>query len=117
MQTIFGHFKNKYQEEKLGSERASALLGGLIRRLPQIYDKIMTDYRVNDKKQEKKKAQADERKLIEMKGRTTKMGTLLQSLKDGTYRDKLDESSDEDHSEEEYDSEEDEDQRAIRLAK
>ena len=38
LNSIFSIFPSKYSESKLGSERASALLDGLRRRLPKIYD-------------------------------------------------------------------------------
>ena len=115
LHTIFSIFPTKYSESKLGSERAAALLGGLRRRLPKIYDQIMSQYRADAKKEEKKKRKDLERKLVSVKSQTEKLRLQLQSLQNGTYRDADDNSTDE--SEDDYDSEEDEEVRVMRLAK
>lgn len=67
LNAIFGSMASKYSESKLGSERSAALLDGLRRRLPRVYQQIMDQYRTEAKKQERKKKQDMEKKLLEVK--------------------------------------------------
>ena len=73
LKTLFSVFPSKYSESKLGSERASALLGGLRRRLPKIYTLMMVQYRKDSQTEEKRKKKDIEQKLQTVKSETTKL--------------------------------------------
>jgi len=89
-------------------------MDGLRRRLPRIYERIITVYRTEASKQEQKKRKNLDKQLNAIKAETEEKRGMLESMENGLYRDEDDYDSEEASS---YDSEEDHDERHNRLAK
>ena len=106
MGQLFEKMLKQYTETKCGSERSQVLLDAICKRLPKIYREMIDDYRKGAKKQEKKQEKDEQKKIANLHKETDRLRKELESLQNGTYRDKLDDSDYED-SDSVYSSDED----------